>query len=187
MSGWRSRRDEHGLVLPTRLMVASISMVALAGLGYVATQSGDDTPDKAGPAAVSKHQLSKTDVTAPDATAGSDSGNGGATDSPTPKADPTKAAPVVHRGKVYVVVFNNSNVKGLAGKTATRAQRAGWNVVGTDNWYGTIDTSTVYYPARLRAAATLLAQDLGIARVKPAIAPMRNDRLTVILTGDYAG
>ena len=184
MSGWRSRRDEHGLVLPTRLMVASISMVALAGLGYVATQSGDDAPDKAGPAAVSKHELSKTEITSPDATAGS--GNG-ATDDPTPHADPTKAAPVVHRGKVYVVVFNNSNVKGLAGKTATRAQRAGWNVVGTDNWYGTIDTSTVYYPARLKAAATLLAQDLGIARVKSSIAPMRNDRVTVILTGDYSG
>jgi hypothetical protein len=33
----------------------------------------------------------------------------------------------------------------------------------------------------------VLARDLGIARVKPSIAPMRNDRLTVILTGDYAG
>jgi hypothetical protein len=91
----------------------------------------------------------------------------------------------VRRGKVYVTVFNNSNVKGLAGKTATRAQHAGWNVVGTDNWYGTVDATTVYFPARLKAAGALLAKDLGITRVKPAIAPMRSDRLTVILTADY--
>jgi hypothetical protein len=91
----------------------------------------------------------------------------------------------VRRGAYSVVVFNNSNVQGLAGKTATRAQRAGWQVVGTDNWYGTVDASTVYYPARLKAAATLLAKDLGITRVKPSIAPMRADRLTVILTADY--
>jgi hypothetical protein len=185
MSGWSSRRDEHGLVLPTRLMVASISMVALAGLGYVATQSGDDdTPDKAGPAAVSKHELGKDDITAPQVSIGP---GGEISEDATPKPESTKAAPVVTRAKFYVVVFNNSNVKGLAGKTATRAQRVGWNVVGTDNWYGTIDASTVYYPAKLKAAASVLARDLGIARVKPSIAPMRNDRLTVILTGDYAG
>jgi hypothetical protein len=183
MSGRLLRRDQRGLVLPARLMVASISMVALAGLGYLATQSGDDTPDKAGPAAVSKHELGAKDLTTPAPTAGS----GDTTGDPSPAAEPTRAAPVVRRGKVYVVVFNNSNVKGLAGKTATRAQKAGWNVVGTDNWYGTIDTSTVYYPARLKAAATLLAHDLGITRVKPSIAPMRNDRVTVILTGDYSG
>jgi hypothetical protein len=95
------------------------------------------------------------------------------------------ATPAVKRAKIYVTVFNNSNVKGLAGKTATRAEHAGWNVVGTDNWYGTVDASTVYFPARLKAAGALLAKDLGIARVKPAIAPMRADRLTVILTADY--
>jgi hypothetical protein len=181
MSGRLTRRDEHGLVLPTRLMVASISMVALAGLGYVATQSGDDaTPDKAGPAAVSKHELGAKDLPAPHVTVvPGDEGSETVAPSPTQ----TKAA--VRRAKFYVVVFNNSNVKGLAGKTATRAQRAGWNVVATDNWYGTVDTSTVYFPPRLKAAGALLAKDLGITRVKPAIAPMRSDRLTVILTGDF--
>ena len=58
-------------------------------------------------------------------------------------------------------------------------------IVGTDNWYGTVDASTVYYGPRLKAAGQLLADELGITRVKPAIAPMRLDRLTVILTGDY--
>jgi hypothetical protein len=82
-------------------------------------------------------------------------------------------------------VFNNSGISGLAGSTAARAQGAGWQVVGSDNWYGTIDASTVYYPDRLRRQAKLLAKDLGISRVKPMFAPMGGDRLTVILTADY--
>lgn len=164
----RTRRDERGLVLPTRLMVFSISLVALAGLTFIATQPGDDAPDKVTPAA-------HASPTAPQVTLSQ----------PTPSATPTKAAPVVRRAKVLVAIFNNSNVKGLAGKTGTRAERAGWTVVGTDNWYGTVDTSTVYYGPRLKAAADLLARDLHIDRVKAAIAPMRPDRLTVILTGDY--
>jgi hypothetical protein len=93
--------------------------------------------------------------------------------------------PVVRRGETYVEVFNNSGISGLAGSTAARAQGAGWQVVGSDNWYGTIDASTVYYPPGMLAAAKLLGKDLGIARVKPAIPPMRGDRLTVILTADY--
>ena len=91
---------------------------------------------------------------------------------------------MVRRGDTYVEVFNNSGITGLAGSTAGPAQGAGWQVVGSDNWYGTIPASTVYYPARLHDQAKLLASDLGIARLRPAIAPMP-DRLTVILTRDY--
>jgi hypothetical protein len=92
----------------------------------------------------------------------------------------------VRRGGTYVEVYNNSGISGLAGSTAARAQGAGWQVVGSDNWYGTIAASTVYYPARLADQAELLGKDLGIKRLKPAIAPMRGDRLTVILTSDYS-
>jgi len=95
--------------------------------------------------------------------------------------------PPVRRGQVYVEVYNNSGISGLAGRTAAKAGGAGWQVVGSDNWYGTIPASTVYFPERLRAEARLLGRDLGITRLKPAIAPMRLDRLTVILTGDHRG
>ncbi|MCW2784373.1 MAG: hypothetical protein JWP74_890 [Marmoricola sp.] len=161
------------MVLPTRLMVLSISAVALAGLVFVATQgNGSDT---AAPAAHSTPVASTPKA------------------GTTPSSDPTttivpptpKPLPVIRRAKTNVVVFNNSNVKGLAGKTATRAQSDGWNVVATDNWYGAIDASTVYFPPKMKPAATLLAHDLGIAHVKPAFAPMQLDRLTVILTADY--
>jgi hypothetical protein len=94
--------------------------------------------------------------------------------------------PVVRRGQTYVEVYNNSGISGLAGTTAARAQGAGWQVVGSDNWYGTIPASTVYYPARLHDEAKMLGKDLGIGRLRPSIAPMRGDRLTVILTRDYS-
>ncbi len=103
------------------------------------------------------------------------------TPTPTQPAKPTK--PKVDRSKVYVVVFNNSNVTGLAGRVAAQASQIGWQVVGSDNWYGTIPASTVYYPQRLERAGKLLALDLGIQRTAPAVDPMRLDRLTVILTG----
>ncbi len=78
------------------------------------------------------------------------------TASPTADAPPSKPAkpkkPKVDRSKVYVVVFNNSNVTGLAGKVAAQASQIGWQVVGSDNWYGTIPASTVYYPQRLAKA-----------------------------------
>ena len=168
-------RDERGLVLPTRLMVFSVSAVAIAGLAFVATQP--DEPDTAAPAAATKPSSSPaaTPTTAPPTPK--------ATQKSTPKAQAPK--PAVRRGKVNVEIYNNSNITGLAGKTGGRAEAAGWAVVGTDNWYGTVDTSTVYYGEGLKASGTLLANDLGIEKNKPALAPMRYDRLPVILTSDY--
>jgi len=102
----------------------------------------------------------------------------------TPKPKPAPQPPAIQRGKVYVEVYNNSGISGLADRYAAKASGAGWQVVGSDNWYGTIPASTVYYPQRLKAEARLLALDLGVRRVLPAIDPMRMDRLTVILTAD---
>ena len=104
------------------------------------------------------------------------------------KGQPREREPRAPRPKqpappeAYVEVYNNSSISGLAAQTASELQDAGWNVVGTDNWYGNIPATTVYYPERLREQARLLARDLGVDRVLPAVAPMRFDRLTVILT-----
>jgi hypothetical protein len=104
--------------------------------------------------------------------------------STTPVAKP-KPAPV-KRGDTYVVVFNNTRTKGLASGAAGKAKAAGWNVVGSDNWYGTVDGTAVYYPPRLKRAAQELGYDLGIKKLKQAQEPMQFDRLTVILTDDYS-
>jgi LytR cell envelope-related transcriptional attenuator len=167
----RRVRDERGLVLPTRLLALCISAVAMAALVIIADDPDQAPDDEATPAQTTP---SKDASTAPSATP-----------SPSAKAKP-KPKPV-KRGDTYVTIFNNTRVKGLAGGVAEKAKGAGWNVVATDNWYGTVDGTAVYYPPRLKTAAEELGFDLGIKRIKPSQDPMQFDRLTVILTDDYHG
>jgi hypothetical protein len=162
-------RGERGVAMSSPLALLSAAAVVLAGVAFVATNH--DTDDR--PVAASAHVAPSASPT-PTRTAAA----------PTVRSK-VKKKPVVKRGQTYVEVFNNSGIHGLAGSTAARAQEAGWQVVGSDNWYGTVDATTVYFPPKLQAAAKVLAKDLGIRRVKPMIAPMRGDRLTVILTTDY--
>lgn len=156
------------MVLPTRAAVLAFVAVALAAVALVTTRPAD--PQQATPVAVEPSPTASATPT-PTAT--------------TPVAKP-KPKPTVARADVVVEVYNNSGISGLAGSTSDRAASSGWNVVGSDNWYGTIPATTVYFPPRLEQAAKLLAKDLGIQRMRPAIAPMRLDRLTVILTADYS-
>lgn len=154
---------------PSPLVALSIVAVAMAGLAYVAT--GDPAPEER------LTTVSRPETPAP------------VVPSPTKRPKPEKiekVEPEVRKGEVFVEIYNNSGITGLAGDTAGRASGAGWKVVGSDNWVGTIPASTVYFPERLREAARLLARDLGIERTRIAVAPMRFDRLTVILTADYA-
>jgi hypothetical protein len=161
-------RDERGVAFPSPLVMLSVVAVALAAVAFVATD------DRGG------REMQTVSKPSPTAT-------------PTPTVAPAPApapkprpAPPVKRGSVYVEVYNNSGVSGLAGRTAAKATAAGWQVVGSDNWVGTIPAPTVYYPPRLERAARLLGKDLGIKRLRPAVQPMRLDRLTVILTAGYA-
>lgn len=159
-------RNERGVVFPSPVVVLSVIAVAMAAVAFVFTRDTAPTEREITTVAVP----SATPTTAP------------------PSAEPTaqstqKPRPQVQRSKIYVVVFNNSGITGLAGQVAQQASQIGWQVVGSDNWYGTIPTSTVYYPAKLERSAKLLALDLGIQRTAPAVDPMRDDRLTVILTG----
>jgi LytR cell envelope-related transcriptional attenuator len=165
MTARRRTRDQRGVVFPSPVVILSVIAVAMAGIAFVATRDGAPT------------QKDITTVSEPQPTP-----------TPTPTAHPKphkQRKPEVDRAKVYVVVFNNSNVSGLAGRVAAKASQIGWQVVGSDNWYGTIPASTVYYPAKLESQAQLLAKDLGIERLKQAIDPMQMDRLTVILTTDF--
>jgi hypothetical protein len=162
--------------MPSPVVMLSVVAVAMAGIAYFATNG--DQPAEREVTTVARQ-------TAPSAAPSTD-----------PVAQPTKGAtsvehkpkkkPPVQRGKVYVEVYNNSGITGLAGQVAGKASGIGWQVVGSDNWYGTIPTTTVYYPHQLEAAAKQLALDLGVKRTAPAVDPMRMDRLTVILTGPIA-
>ena len=108
------------------------------------------------------------------------------TPAPATPSRTAKPKPQVVRGDVYVEVYNNSGIKGLAATTAAKATQVGWAVVGEDNWYGAVPASTVYFPPRLKAAGEQLALDLGIERTSAAVGAMKRDRLTVILTADAA-
>jgi hypothetical protein len=158
------RRDQRGVVFPSPVIILSILAVTMAGVAWVATRHHPSTERLVTP--TSQHSPSVQQPT-----------HHPRTHHVTPQK------PAVDRSKVVVEVFNNSQVSHLASTVAVRAAHAGWQVVGSDNWYGTIPASTVYFPPRLAAAGHLLALDLGIQRVMPAVAPMRFDRLTVILTG----
>jgi LytR cell envelope-related transcriptional attenuator len=160
LGGGPRRRGEQGVAFPSPVVMLSVVAIAMAAIAFVAT----------------RHQAPTEQVVTPAAQA-----SPSAVASPTPLEAKKQR---VRRNKVFVEVYNNSGVSGLAGRVAARATEAGWQVVGEDNWYGTIPASTVYYPPRLKVPARQLALDLGIRRLQPAVDPMRMDRLTVILTDD---
>ncbi|EON25256.1 hypothetical protein CF8_0607 [Nocardioides sp. CF8] len=164
MSRTRRSRSERGVAFPSPLVMLSIIAVAMAGFAFVATRDADLVERKVTPAAATSTPTVEPTVVEP-------------TKKPKPK-------PTLKRGEVYVEVFNNSGIQGLAASTAAKATQVGWQVVGEDNWVGSIPTTTVYYPERLKAAAKQLALDLGVGRTQPAVEPMKMDRLTIILTAD---
>ena len=174
MTRVKRRHDERGVALSSPVALLSAAAVVLAGVAFFSTSHQDKPVEAARPVATTTKPTPSPTAPASKAPA------------PVIKHTSAPARPSVRRADTMVEVYNNSGIPGLADRTSRRASGAGWQVVGTDNWYGTISASTVYYPAPLEAAAKLLARDLGIQRLRPAIAPMRFDRLTVILTSDYA-
>jgi len=109
------------------------------------------------------------------------------TQTPSPSQEPIEkpekeTPPPVDRGETFVMVFNNSGITGLAGQVGGTVSEAGWQVAGTDNWYGSVPATTVYFPPQLERAARQLSLDVGVDRVQPAVDGMGSDRLTVILT-----
>jgi hypothetical protein len=181
-------RGPRGAVFPSPVVILSVLAVVMAGIAYVATRGGDSDE----PAYVPVVQ--KTEPSNSLSPTGEPTGATGSADATDPaespeatgSPEPTDTAtpePEVQRDKVYVEVYNNTDITGLAGRVADLATEVGWAVMGADNWSGTIPENTVYYPPKLKRAAEVLARDLGIDRLMPAVAPMRFDRLTVILTG----
>ena len=156
------------MAFPSPLVMLSVLAVAMASITFVATR--DQAP--------TERRVDTATITSAGQTPSAE---------PTPAETPTpepKPKPQVKRGEVYVEVYNNSGIRGLAAATAAKATGVGWAVVGEDNWQGLIPTTTVYFPPRLKAAGKQLALDLGIKRTAPAVGVMKRDRLTVILTTD---
>jgi len=144
-------------------MMLSIVAVVMAGVAFFATRG--DEPTEREIATVAQPTPAATPTTT------------------APAAPPAKQPKPVVRKKVMVEVFNNTPTKGLAAQVGDKVAHVGWQVVGADNWYGSVPTTTVYYPAKLKREGKQLALDLGIKRTAKAVDPMKLDRLTIILTG----
>ncbi len=162
------RRDQRGIVLPSPVTFLSMVAVTVAGIAWFVTRHPEPTEERVTPPA---SHATHTPSASPSTYV-------------TPKPHHLKPQkPAFDRTKYPVAVFNNSTIHGLAARVASQTSHLGWQVVGADNWYGTIPTTTVYYPPQLAKAGHQLALDLGIHRTMPSVAPMRLDRLTLILTG----
>lgn len=170
MTGHRRTPNRRGFIPPAWAVVGAV-VVCLAAAGWVGVLliNGDDT-DSASPT------VTATTPT-PSAT----------TPSPDPSTEPTATEPTVDEPTVErtapVSVLNNTTIANLATTYSQQVQQKGWTISGVGNWRGQIVSNTVYYPAGLEDQGRLLAEDMGIDRVKPSIAPMKSDRLTIILSG----
>lgn len=199
--GSHTRRDAAGRVTSTVVAIVSVVAIAAALVAFLLDGSSDNTEVASDePSVASTTSAEPEDTSAEDTSAEAEPSDAESTapkdksqqrakaekkpkDKPTNKrTDQPEPEPVVP--EVYVEVYNMTSVSGLAGSTAAQLQDAGWQVVGIDNWRGNIPASTVYYPSGLADEGTQLANTLGIGRVRGAVAPMKFDRLTVILTAD---
>lgn len=158
-------------------IVVSVAVVIVAaawlGVLLVTGSSSSDEPPTAAPTA-----QAPTPESAPEPTP-----TPTPTPAPTSSPTPTETTEVPPVRDASVAVLNNTGIANLASRFSGQVTNVGWTVSGTGNWNGQIPSNTVYYPAGQQAAGELLAEDLGISRVLPSVAPMQTDRLTLILSG----
>ena len=169
MNSSRTRsRNQRGVAFPSPLVMLSIIAIAMAGF------------------ALRRHPRRR-----PGRAQGHHGGGDARRDrSSPPRSTPVKTPkpkPTIKRGEVYVEVFNNSGIKGLAADHRGQGHRrsAGRSSARTT---GTAPSrpppSTTRRGSRPRRKQ--LALDLGIDRTAPAVEPMKMDRLTIVLTADAA-
>jgi hypothetical protein len=102
---------------------------------------------------------------------------------PSQSPEPTETTAPAAKRTATVSVLNNSGIAGAAKAFSAKVTQAGWTLGGIGNWTGSIGSNTVYYPPGMQEQGKLLAADVDIDRVQPSVAPMRPDRLTIILSG----
>ena len=83
-------------------------------------------------------------------------------------------------------MLNQTTRTGLAAEVAEDIEAAGWNVTKVSWWRGRVPSTTVYYPPGYEGAAQALSDAFpAIDRIRPRVAPMPDDALTVILCKEY--
>lgn len=189
----RATHQPSRMLLPAAIAVAAVSLLAAGVIGWI--HSGDT--DDSGLVTKPPSKTSGPSATGPSATGPSPSSTAseGVSESPSPSTAPSTPSPssapsvstppvVVPVVKAPAVVLNQTAITGLAAKVAARLKADGWTVTGTANWRGKVVSTTVYYPVGMEAAAKSLAAELGVDRIRPRVAGMLTNRLTVVLTSN---
>lgn len=172
-----------GPVSPLRALAGAGVAVAgvLLGIGALlwATEAPTGTP------ALQRPASQRADTAASTPSPGSAADNVMVTPAPLQ----SRAAPgPVPAPKLALTVLNNSNVDGLAARSAAKFRAAGWPIKLTGSFRGRIPVTTVYYAPGQRASAVLLQQQFpAIERVRPRFATLPGSGLTVVLTRTYPG
>jgi len=188
----RATHQPGRLLLPGLIAVLGICALVVGLIGWFHNDSSDPSglvtkPTTTSPVGSSGSPSSSPSTSpSPSSTASEDvSESPSSTPSASASASPTATAtaPVVIV-RAPTVVLNQTRTVGLAARVAARLRAAGWTVTGTGNWRGSIASTTVYYPAGMAAAAQSLAKELGVDRVRPRVAGMLTNRLTVVLTSN---
>jgi cytoskeletal protein RodZ len=189
VSDHRRTVTRRAFVLPAWALVSTgVVVLAAAAWLVVLLVAG---PDDAGPVAAPSPSAT---TTAPTPTASEDP-SPEPTEEATPDPEPSEeatpepsadATPAPDRGAIAVSVLNASRTPGLARSVGQRVTAEGWTVGAVGNWRGYSAANTVHYPAGREAEARLLADDLGIQAVQPALNGMSGQRLTIVLVGPVA-
>ncbi|MGA8258269.1 MAG: hypothetical protein WB767_17000, partial [Nocardioides sp.] len=108
------RRVQRGVVFPSPVVMLSIVAVLMAAIAFVVTRGADDGEREIAIA------TRATDSSTAEPGDGTDSP---ATDEPseTVTDEPAKQRKKLERGEVYVEVYNNTGISGLAGRVGGTA------------------------------------------------------------------
>ncbi len=167
------------LLIALAIVFAGVGAFSLSGSGGGDAASAPSTTAAGTSAASPAAVAAPNPTTAAASTAGATTTSGAATSSgattTSGAAGPDKSTPI-H-------VFNNSDVQGLAARTAEKLTGAGWNVADTGNYGATsITQTTVYYgnSSAEKAAAEEVASVLGTT-AQPRFAGIANSPSGVIV------
>jgi cytoskeletal protein RodZ len=170
------RRTPSGKAyVPASWFIVLTVMLCIGAAGWLGWLFVDDDPDT--PTASATTPVPSATTTTPSPTPSK-------TTATTPSPTPTKTTEEPRASRdAGVSVLNNTTIQGLAATYSVKVREAGWTDVRVGNWRGSIAGNTVYFPPQLEEQAKLLGDDLDIGRILPSFAPMRTDRLTIILAG----
>lgn len=113
----------------------------------------------------------------------------GSTSSHTSSTSSPSSAATGDVKSVPLIVLNNSQISGLAGRAAKRFENGGWTVSDTGNLTNNIVSTCAYYdpdsPGSKAAAEALAQQFPAIQRVKKRFPQLPNGPIVVVLTSGY--